>query len=98
MPWNASISAGSAMGSLTLCASQRRFFSAYGHALQEVRLALVEAAKSVCAQRLHDADVDVRVVVLHERGAIDGHEFCQTVEVVVEQFLAHCGGRSALPS
>ena len=38
-----------------------------GHALQEMWFALVEAAKSVRPQRLHDAHIHVGVVVLHER-------------------------------
>ena len=50
--------------------------------------ALVEAAKSVRAQRLHDADVDVGVVVLHERGAVDRNECSEAIEIVVEKLLA----------
>src|ERR1700756_358400 len=39
--------------------------------LQKMRLALIESAKSVGAESLHDPYIDVRVVVLHERVAID---------------------------
>ena len=59
-----------------------------GHALQEMWFALVEAAKSVRPQRLHDAHIHVGVVVLHERAAIDGNEFRKAIEIVAEQFFA----------
>jgi len=59
-----------------------------GNALQEMRLALIEAAKAVRAQRLHDPDVDERVVVLHELCTVRLHETCQHSEVVVQQLLA----------
>ena len=96
MPWNASISAGSATGSFTLWASQRRFLRAYGTTLEEMRLALVEAAKTVCAEGLHDADVDVGVVVLHECGAIDRDECSEAVEVMIQKFLAQRGRQVSL--
>ena len=53
-----------------------------------MRLALVETAESVCAQRLHNAHIDKSVVVAEERIPIDRHEACQLIEVVVEQVLA----------
>src|ERR1700727_372178 len=37
-----------------------------GHALEEMHFAFVESAESVGAQSLHDADVDVGIVILQE--------------------------------
>ena len=88
MPWKASISAGRAMGSLTLCGQPAQVLERVRHALQKVRLALVESAETVGAQRLHDADVNVGVVVLHECVAVDVDEVAEAVEIVVEQLLA----------
>ena len=48
----------------------------------------VESAKPVSAQRLHDADVNVGVVILHELGAIKIEETGQAVEIMIEQLLA----------
>ncbi len=50
--------------------------------------ALIEAAKAISAQRLHDADINVGVVVLHERFAIQLDETGKRVEIVIEQLLA----------
>src|ERR1700678_1471363 len=58
------------------------------HALQEMRLALIETAEAIGSQRLHDANVNVRVVVLHEGIAIYADVFAQAVEIVVKQLLA----------
>ena len=46
--------------------------------------ALVETAKAISAQGLHDADVNIGVVKLHERGAIEIEETSQAVEIVSE--------------
>src|SRR5258708_337369 len=51
------------------------------YALQKMRLALIEPAKSISPERLHDADVYERVVVLHERGAVDRDIGRQLIEV-----------------
>src|SRR5215469_13665754 len=66
-------------------------FERVRYALQEVRLALVEAAKSVCAQGLHDANVNVGVVVLEERGTIERDISGKDVQVVIEQLLPQLG-------
>src|SRR6266852_1022562 len=58
--------------------------------------ALVEAAKAVSAQRLHDADINVGVVMLHERGAIKMKEAGQAVEIIIEQLLAQIGRQIGL--
>src|SRR5580765_5614490 len=58
------------------------------HALQEVRLALVEAAESVGSQRLHDADVNESVVVAEKFFAIEPDVIRELVDVVVQQLLA----------
>ena len=62
MAVNASISAGSATGSVALCSSQRMFFSAYGTLCRKTRLALVKPAKAVRSQRLHHAHINVSIV------------------------------------
>src|SRR5579863_5064648 len=59
-----------------------------GHALQKMHFTLVEATKSVRSQRLHDADVDIGVVVLHEGIALHVHKAGQSVQIMVEQLLA----------
>src|ERR1700733_781158 len=66
-------------------------FEGVGHALQEVRLPFVEAPETVSAQSLQDADVNVRVVVLHEVCAVYFDVIRKTIEVVVEQLLAQLG-------
>ena len=71
MPWKASISAGRAMGSLDVMSQPAQVLQRVGHALQKMRLALIKAAETIGPQRLHDADVHVRVIVLHERCAIE---------------------------
>ncbi len=43
-----------------------QIFQCVRYALQKMDFALVESAKAVRSQRLHDADVDVSVVMLHE--------------------------------
>ncbi len=56
--------------------------------LQKVGLAFEESAEAVCAQSLHDSDVDVGVIVLCEGGAIDKYVGGERVEIVVEELLA----------
>src|ERR1051325_7282379 len=51
--------------------------------------ALVEAAKPVCSERLHDADVDISVIVLHESFAAHVHVSAQRIQVMIEQLLAY---------
>ena len=85
---SASSSAGSAMGSLTLLGQPAQVLERVGNALQKMRLALVEAAEAVRAQRLQNAHVDVGVVVLHEGVAVEIDEAGEAVEIVVEQLLA----------
>ena len=63
-------------------------FQCVRDALQKMCLAFVKSAKAVCPQRLHDTDVNVGVVVLHEPVAIEFDETAQRVEIVVEQLLA----------
>ena len=75
-------------GQLDVVKQPAQVFQRVGHALQKMSFALVEAAKSVSAQRLHDADVNVGVVVLHEHFAIELDETGQRVEIVIEQLLA----------
>src|SRR6266478_2508434 len=53
--------------------------------------ALVKAAKSISAQGLHDANVNVGVVMLHEHGTIEIDEAGQAIEIMIEQLLAQFG-------
>src|SRR5438876_8507366 len=53
-----------------------------------MRLAFVKAAKSIGAERLHDAHVNVGIVVLHESIAIERDEAGERVEIVIKQLLA----------
>src|SRR6202158_857231 len=57
---------------------------------------LVKAAKSIGAQGLHDADVNVGVVMLHERGAIEIEEAGEAIEIMIEQLLAQIRGQVGL--
>ena len=58
------------------------------HALKKVGLALIEPPVAIGSQGLHDADVNERVIVLHEGFAVNRDETGEAVEIVVEQFLA----------
>src|SRR5260370_1491741 len=53
-----------------------------------MRFALVKAAKPVSAQRLHNADINVRVVVPQERLAVKFYVMTKRVEIMIEQILA----------
>ena len=83
-------------GELDVVGEPAEVLEGVGNGLEEVGFALVEAAETVCAEGLHDADVDVGVVVLHECGAIDGDECGEAVEVVIEKLLAQCGRQIGL--
>ena len=67
---NASISVGSAIGSLTWCSKPAQVLQRVRHALQEMRFALIESPESIRPQRLQNAHVHIRVVVLHKRFAL----------------------------
>src|SRR5207302_3923558 len=53
--------------------------------------AFIKAAKTVGAQRLHDANVNVSVVVAQESLAIERDEPGEGVEIVIEKLLAKVG-------
>ena len=53
-----------------------------------MRFALVEAAKSIRSQSLHDADVYVGVVIAHELGRSSSRKPASAVEIMIEQLLA----------
>src|ERR1019366_2598405 len=59
-----------------------------GHTLQKMGFTLIEAAKSVGSQRLHDTDINVRIVVLHEHVAVQLEVAGKLDEIMVEQLLA----------
>src|SRR5258708_16259138 len=71
-------------------------FQRIGHALQEMLFALVKTAKSIGAESLHDTDVNVGIVKLHEHGAIEIEETSQAIEIVIEQLLPQLGGHIGL--
>jgi len=50
--------------------------------------ALIKPAKAIGAERLHDAYVNVGIVVLHERFALQLDEAGKPIDVMVEQLLA----------
>ena len=53
--------------------------------------AFVEAAETVSAEGLQDADIDVGVVIADESFAIDGDKFFRGAEIIVEELLAEIG-------
>src|SRR5260370_34161374 len=53
-----------------------------------MRSALVKAAKTVGAERLQDANVDVGVVVAQEGFAIESDETREPVKIMIEKLLA----------
>ena len=59
--------------------------------MEKVRLAFVEAAKAVSTEGLHDADVDVGVVMLEEGFAVDVDVMGERIEIVIEELLAEFG-------
>src|SRR5271157_5180577 len=61
------------------------------HALQKMSFALVETAKAISAQGLHDADVNVSIVVLHEDFAPQLDVTGKGIEIMIEQLLAQLG-------
>src|SRR6266478_2291239 len=63
-------------------------FQRVGYALQDMRPAFEEAAKTVSTEGLHDADVNVGVVVAEETFAIEGDEAGKAVEIVIKELLA----------
>src|SRR5579859_7999528 len=58
------------------------------HALQEMRLAFIKTAKTVRAERLHDAYVNKRIIMMQELVAANLDEIRQPLQIVVEQVLA----------
>ncbi len=71
-------------------------FQRVGYALEEMNFALVEAAKTIGAQRLQDTNVDVGVVVAQEGFAIERDETGEAVEIVIEKLLAEVGRKIGL--
>src|SRR5258708_33379326 len=53
--------------------------------------AFEETAKTVSTEGLHDADVNVGIVVAEESFAIEGDEAGKGVEIVIEELLAQIG-------
>src|SRR5258708_1083396 len=66
-------------------------FQRVGHALQEMSPAFEETAKTVSTEGLHDADINVGIVVAEEGLGIEGDETGKTVEIVIEELLAQIG-------
>ena len=55
--------------------------------MQEESLALIESAKTVGSQRLHDAHIDVGIVMAEEGVAVQIDVLAQSLEIVVKQLL-----------
>src|SRR2546430_14552613 len=53
--------------------------------------AFIKAAKTISTERLHDANVNVGVVVAQEGFAIEGDETAQRVKIMIEKPLAEVG-------
>src|SRR5208283_5661526 len=75
-------------GQLHIVKQPAQVFQRVGHALQEMLLALVKTAKTIRAEGLHDADVYVGIVKVHELGTIDIEETSEAREKMIEQLLA----------
>src|SRR6266478_4216697 len=66
-------------------------FQGVGHALEKMSFAFVEAAKTVGAQCLQDADVNIGVVVPQESFAVYLDKAGKAVEIMIEELLAELG-------
>src|SRR5688572_2915495 len=71
-------------------------FQRVGNALQEVRFTFEEASEAVRTHRLHDADVDIGVVMLQECIPSDGGKTRKHTKIVIEQLLTQLGGQIRL--
>src|SRR5215472_13796740 len=71
-------------------------FERVGHALQEVGTAFEKAAIAVSAERLHDANVNIGVVIAQEGFAIYRDEVSERAKVVVKKVLAEFGRQVGL--
>jgi hypothetical protein len=71
-------------GQLDMMSKPTEVFQGIGNALEKMRLALIKASEAIGSQGLHDADVNVRVVVLHEGCAVDRDESGKALEIVVK--------------
>src|SRR5882724_3581478 len=71
-------------------------FQGVGHALQKMSLALIETAKTVGAQCLQDADVNIGVVVPQESFAVYLDKAGKAVEIVIEELLTELGRQVSL--
>jgi hypothetical protein len=76
---------------LSLMQEPAEIFQGVRDALKKVGFALVEAAETVSAEGLHDADVDVGVVIVEEGFAINRDKFFERAKIVVEKLLAKFG-------
>jgi hypothetical protein len=78
-------------GQLGLMQEPAEIFQGVGDALEEMGFAFVEAAEAVSAEGLHNADVDISVVMADEGFAIDGDKFFERAKIIVEELLAEVG-------
>jgi hypothetical protein len=56
--------------------------------LEKVGFAFVEAAETIGSEGLHDADVDVGVVVTEEGFAIDRDEIRERAKIIIDELLS----------
>src|SRR5579871_1393663 len=61
-----------------------QIFQRVRNTLEKMRLALIESTEPVGAKSLHDAHIDIRIVMLHECGSIELDKAAEAVEVIVE--------------
>src|SRR5882724_7311520 len=71
-------------------------FEGVGHALEEMGFALIKAAKTVGAQCLQDADVNIGIVVPQESFAVYLDKAGKAVEIVIEELLTELGRQVGL--
>jgi len=62
-------------------------FQGVGNTLEEMRFAFVEAAKTVSAERLENADVDVGIVKVEEGIAVHIEKLAKATDVMFEEIL-----------
>src|SRR5258705_8935047 len=66
------------------------------NALQKVSFSLVKAAETVGAEGLHDANINVRVVMVEKFVALHSCVTVQRVEIVLKKMLAQLGRQISL--
>ena len=80
-------------GQLDVVEQPAEILESVGDALQEMNFTFVEAAKTVGPEGLHDANVDVSVVIAEKNFAIELDVVFEGVEIVIEELRANSRGK-----